>query len=104
MMPNIGNLVKQAKEMQTKLLAMQERIAKMEISGQTAGGMVKVIISGKGELKQVKLDKSVVNPDDIEMLEDLIIAAYQNAKKDADKKVEDESKGMNLPAGLNLPF
>ena len=108
MIPNIGNILKQAKEVQEKMLKMQEALAKLDITGQSASGKVTVVISGKNELKSVKLDKSVVNPDDVEMLEDLIMAAYGDAKRKAEKVVEDETNkalgGLKLPPGFSLPF
>jgi hypothetical protein len=69
-MKNLGNLMKQAQQMQAKMAEMQEKLAAMEIAGSAGGGMVQATVSGKGEVKRVKIDKSIVDPNDVEMLED----------------------------------
>ena len=107
-MKNIGNMMKQAQQMQQRMMDMQARLAEMEQEGQAGGGMVRVTLNGKGEAKGVKLDKSVVDANDIEMLEDLIAVAINDArhKIDAVSAAEGEKMmgGMNLPPGLKLPF
>jgi nucleoid-associated protein EbfC len=107
-MKNLGNMMKQAQEMQSKMADMQNRMASIETTGQAGAGMVSVTINGKGELKALKLDKSIVNPDDTEMLEDLIVAAFNDAKAKADRAVEEETSklmgGLKLPPGFKLPF
>lgn len=102
----LGNLMKQAQEMQKNMQAAQEEIAKMEVTGDAGGGMVKVVMTGKHELVKVELDDSLM--DDKEMLEDLFAAAVNSAAR----KVEEESQermggltaGMDLPPGMKMPF
>jgi DNA-binding YbaB/EbfC family protein len=103
----LGNLMKQAQKMQADMQKAQEELAKTEIQGQAGGGMVKITINGKHEVRRVEIDDALVD-DDKEMLEDLIAAAMN----DAVHKLEDHSKeqmanltaGINLPPGMNLPF
>ena len=103
----MGNLMKQAQKMQEDMQKAQEEIANMEVEGQSGGGMVKVVMNGRHELKKVMLDDSLMG-DDKEMLEDLVAAAVN----DAVRKIEPESSGkmsgltagLNLPGGMKLPF
>lgn len=103
----IGNLMKQAQQLQANMQKAQEEIAAMEITGESGGGMVKVTINGRHEAKRVQLDPAVPL-DDREMVEDLVAAAIN----DAVHKLESASQqrmaglmgGMNLPPGLKLPF
>lgn len=107
-MKNLGQMMKQAQEMQTRMQQMQEALAEVEVTGQSGAGMVNVTLNGKGEMKKLKLDKSVVDPDDVEVIEDLIVAAFNDAKLKVEQHVADETQklmgGMKLPPGLKLPF
>ena len=107
-MKNIGQLMKQAQQMQTRMAEMQAKLAEVEMTGQAGAGMVTALMNGKGELKKVKLDKAVVDPDDIEMLEDLIIAAVADAKAKIEAHIAGETQklmgGLPLPPGMKLPF
>jgi len=107
-MKNLGNMLKQAQQMQTKMAEMQERLADIEVAGQSGAGMVQVSVNGKGELKRVKLSKTVVDPEDVEVLEDLIVAAFNDAKGKVDVAVAEETQklmgGIKLPPGMKLPF
>jgi len=107
-MKDLGKLMQQAQELQTKMTEMQDEIANLEVEGVSGGGMLKVILSGKGELKSLKIDPSLINPSDPEMLEDLIIAAHNDAKKKAEAKSQDMMSditgGLPLPPGFKLPF
>jgi len=107
-MRNIGQMMKQAQEMQAKMEAMQSRLGELEVNGRSGAGMVEVIITAKGDLKKVKLDPKAVNPEDAEMLEDLIVAAFNDAKVKADEMVREETAramgGLKLPPGMKLPF
>ena len=107
-MKNLGNLMKQAQQMQAKMGEMQAKLDLMEVTGASGGGMVQVLINGKGELRKLKIDPSLVDPNDVEVLEDLIVAAFNDAKTKVDATMQDEMKmmtgGMNLPAGFKLPF
>ena len=107
-MKNIGQIMKQAQEMQTKMAELQEQLAGLEVAGSAGGGMVQVTMSGKGELRGVKIDPSLANPDDIEVLEDLIMAAANDAKAKVEARVQEEMQkltgGLQLPPGMQLPF
>lgn len=107
-MKNLGNLMKQAQEMQTKMQEMQERMAEMEVAGAAAAGMVTVTLNGKGEMRGVKIDPSLFNSEDSEVVEDLIVAAHNDAKAKAEAAMQEEMSkitgGLNLPPGMNLPF
>lgn len=103
----IGNLMKQAQKMQEDMQRAQEEIANMEIEGQSGGGLVKVIMNGKHELRKVSIDDSLVG-DEKDMLEDLVAAAVNDASHklaDASKnKLSGLTQGMELPPGMKLPF
>ena len=103
----LGNLMKQAQKMQADLQKAQERIAQEEVVGESGGGMVKVTMNGKHEVRRVEIDESLMG-DDKEMLEDLIAAAINAASQSiADKTQESMSgvtAGMGLPPGMKLPF
>lgn len=107
-MKNIGQMMKQAQLMQTRMAAMQEGLGKLEVSGQAGGGLVTVTLNGKGEMRKIKIDRSLAQPDDIEVLEDLIVAAFNDAKAKVESHVNEEMSkitgGLKLPGGLNLPF
>ncbi len=107
-MKNIGQLMKQAQQMQTRMAEMQAKLAEVEITGQSGGGMVTALMNGKGELKKITLDKAAVDPDDVEILEDLIIAAVNDAKAKIEAHVANETQklmgGLPLPPGMKLPF
>lgn len=101
-------MMKKAKEMQAKMAQMQEEVAEMEAEGTSGGGLVKVTLSGKGEMKSMSIDPSLIAPDDAEILEDLILAAHNDAKTKVEaamqEKVQQMSGDLGLPAGMNLPF
>ena len=105
---NIGQMMRQVQEMQTKMASMQERLGQEEVSGQAGGGMVVATMNGKGELKKIKIDAKLVDPAEIEMLEDLIVAACNDAKAKAEKSIASETEkmmgGLKLPPGVKLPF
>jgi DNA-binding YbaB/EbfC family protein len=107
-MKNLGNLMKQAQQMQAKMAEMQERLAEMTIDGVSGGGLVRVTLNGKGEMKGVKLDPSLIDPAEPEILEDLIVAAHADAKAKAEARMAEEMKeltgGLQLPPGMSLPF
>ena len=107
-MKNLGQLMKQAQEMQTKMQEMQERVADAEATGVAGGGMVSVTLNGKNDMRSIKIDPSLADPDDMEILEDLIVAAYNDAKTKIEAHVQEEMQkvtgGLNLPPGMKLPF
>ena len=79
-MKNLGQMMKQAQEMQAKMAEMQQKLSEAEMTGASGGGMVQVTMSGKGELRAVKIDPKIVDPGEVEVLEDLIVAAAADAK------------------------
>lgn len=107
-MKNLGQMMKQAQQMQAKLGEMQSRLAELEVEGAAGGGMVKVTLTGKGDLRKVKIDPKAVDPADTEMLEDLLVAAFNDAKQKAEAMMQEEmgklTGGLNLPPGMKLPF
>jgi nucleoid-associated protein EbfC len=107
-MKNLGNLMKQAQQMQAKMAEMQSTMAEMEVTGSAGAGMLQVTLNGKYELKKVKIDPSLVDPNDVEVLEDLLLAAFNDAKTKAETAMAEEmakmTGGLNLPAGFKLPF
>ena len=102
----IAGLMKQAQQMQEKMKKAQEELASMEIVGQAAGGMVKVIANGKHIIQRVQIDPSVM--DDREMLEDLLVTAladaHQQAEVAAESRMSGATSGMPMPPGFKLPF
>ena len=107
-MKNLGNMMKQVQEMQGRMQEMQEALAALDVTGTAAAGMVTVTLSGKGEMKGVKLDPSVIDPADLEVLEDLIVAAFNDAKAKTDARMQEEMQkltgGLPLPPGFKFPF
>lgn len=105
---NIQQLMKQAQAVQKKMADAQEKLAAAEYEGASGGGLIKVTVTGKGELKKLKIDPSLIDPTDPEVLEDLIVAAFNNAKKEADDAANGAMSsamgGMGLPAGFKMPF
>lgn len=101
-MTDIMKLMQQAQEMQGRLQQMQESLEHRSVTGTAGGGMVVVEADGKGNVRKVKLDKSVVDPNDVEMLEDLIAVAISDAQKKANELQQSEMGRMT--GGLDLPF
>jgi DNA-binding YbaB/EbfC family protein len=106
-MKNLGNLMKQAQAMQQKRAEMQERLGQIEVEGQSGAGMVRATVNGKGELKRIRIERAAVDPADVGMLEDLIVAACNDARGKADAMTAEETQkmmgGLGLPPGLSLP-
>ncbi len=106
-MMNIQGLMKQAQMMQKKMQEEQERLAAEEVEGTSGGGMVKITLNGKFTMTKINIDKTLVDPEETEVLEDLIMAAYNDAKDKVDAKMSDSMSsltgGLNL-GGMKLPF
>ena len=106
MFGNIGDMMKQAQKMQAKMAEVQEMLATLEIEGTAGGGVVKATVDGKGNIKGLKIDSSLLDPQEGEVLEDLVIAALQDAQKKAEEKASEEmgkvTGGLKLPGGLKL--
>jgi DNA-binding YbaB/EbfC family protein len=101
-------MMQQAKELQEKMQNLQAEIAALEATGSAGAGLVTIVVDGKGGLKSVRIDPSLAKPEELEILEDLIVAAAQDARGKAEAMAEDKMKtltaGLGLPGGLKLPF
>ncbi|MGG7518390.1 YbaB/EbfC family nucleoid-associated protein [Allorhizobium undicola] len=107
-MRDIMGMMGKVKEMQAKMEKMQEEIAALEVEGKSGGGLVTVVMTGKGELKSVKIDPALFKDDDVEILEDLLVAAHKDAKDKAEAVAAEKTKamtaGLPIPPGFKLPF
>ena len=103
---DLMKMMKQAQEIQGRMQQMQEELAALEVSGQSGAGLVKVTLNGKGEMRSVKIDSSLMKPDDVEIVEDLVLAACQDAKgkveAEMQKRMQEVAGGLPLPPGLKL--
>jgi DNA-binding YbaB/EbfC family protein len=99
-------MMKQAQELQSRMQKMQDELTMLEVEGQSGAGLVKVKLNGKGEMRGLKIDQSLIKPDEPELLEDLIVAAFQDAKGKAEAamqaKMQEVAGGLPLPPGLKL--
>ena len=107
-MVDIMGMMKKAQAMQAKLQDVQDELGKLDVEGQSGGGLVRLTLSAKGELRRVAIDASLLTPADKEMIEDLLVAAHGDAKKKADAlaadKMREVTAGLPLPPGMKLPF
>ena len=107
-MNNLGQMMKQAQEMQAKMAELQARMEHVELTGTAGAGLVSITLNGKGEIRRVNIDPSLAKPDEVEVLEDLIAAAANDARAKVEARVQEETRqlmgGLALPPGLNLPF
>ena len=107
-MKNLGQMMKQAQEMQAKMAELQEQLTRIEVTGAAGGGMVQVTLNGKGEMRAVTIDPVLVDPGEVGVLEDLIVAATNDAKAKAEAKVAEKMReltgGLSLPPGFSLPM
>jgi len=101
-MPDFMKILQQAQEMQGRFQKIQEELQQMTVTGSAGGGMVVADVSGTGQLKKIKLDPSVVNPADIEMLEDLVTVAVSDAQQKAQAAAQEQMG--KVTGGLSLPF
>jgi nucleoid-associated protein EbfC len=105
-MKNIFGMMKQAQELQSKMAELQAELESMEVEGMSGGGLVKVTLTGKGSMAKISIDPSLVKPDEAEILEDLIVAAHNDAKQKAEKamaeKMQAITAGLPLPPGMKL--
>lgn len=104
-MRNMGNILKQAQEMQGRMVKLQEELAATTIAGQAGGGMVEITVNGRNEVVKVRIDPAAVDPDDVDMLEDLVQAAANDAQKRmmelTQQRMSQVTGGLNIP-GLGL--
>jgi DNA-binding YbaB/EbfC family protein len=107
-MKDLLGMMSKAKEMQAKFQALQEEIANIEVTGQAGGGLVTVTISGKFEMRSLKIDPSLFKEEGVEILEDLILAAHNDAKTKVEATMQEKSReltaGLPIPPGMKLPF
>jgi len=107
-MKDLMGLMGKAKEMQARFQAMQEEIANIEVSGQSAGGLVQVALTGKFEMRSLKIDPSLFKEDEVEILEDLVLAAHNDARAKVEQtmqqKTQELTAGLPIPPGMKLPF
>ena len=107
-MKDLLGMLGKAKEMQAKFQAMQEEMATLEASGQSGGGLVRVTLTGKFEMKGLKIDPSLIKADEAEILEDLILAAHNDAKAKIEQTMQEKTRemtaGLPIPPGMKLPF
>lgn len=105
---DMGKMMKAAQEMQTKMTELQEELASMTVTGESGAGLVKATSTAKGELVGLDIDPSIFNPDEKEVVEDLILAAIKDAQTKASDKSQEEmgrlTEGLGLPADMKLPF
>ncbi|QDH16628.1 YbaB/EbfC family nucleoid-associated protein [Swingsia samuiensis] len=107
-MKNLAGLMKQASQMQSKMEEAQKNLGNLVVEGSAGAGLVTVQLTGKGEMRNLKIDPKLAEPSDMETLQDLILAAYTDAKNKADEASAEAMRqvtgGLDLPPGLNLPF
>ena len=105
---DLMGMMKQAKALQEKMQSLQDEVAGMEVEGTAGGGLVSVVLSGKSEMKRLKIDPSLLKPEEGEILEDLIVAAANDARGKAEQLLADKMRevtgGLQLPPGMSLPF
>ena len=107
-MVNLGNMMKQAQELQKKMSEAQEKLNQIEVEGSSGGGLVKVTSTAKGNIKKIYIDDSLLQKDEKDILEDLIVAAINDAKQKGETSAQEHMKsltgGLSLPPGMKLPF
>lgn len=107
MKADLGQLMKQAQKMQDKLQQAQEELASLEVQGEAGGGMVRISMTGRNEVKKIQIDENLIT-DDRDMLEDVIVAAFNDALRKVEQTVQEKYAGMTgglgLPPGIKLPF
>ena len=105
---DIMGIMKKAQAMQEKLAETQEALSRVVVEGESGGGMVKVTLTGKGDMKTIRLDPALMKPEDVEMAQDLIVAAFAEARAKAERAaaemMQEVTAGLPLPPGMKLPF
>jgi DNA-binding YbaB/EbfC family protein len=105
-MKDLMKMMKQAQELQGRMQQVQDELAALQVDGQSGGGLVKVTLNGKMEARAVKIDPSLLKPEDAEVVEDLLLAAFQDAKSKAEaalqQKMQEVTGGLPLPPGMKL--
>ena len=105
---DLMGMMKQAKELQARMEAMQQEVAALEVDGSAGGGLVRVTMNGKGEMRKISIDPSLMKPEEAEIVEDLIVTACNDARAKAEavlaEKMRAMTGGLQLPPGMKLPF
>lgn len=105
-MKDLMGMMKQVKQMQERMQTMQAELETLEVEGQSGGGLVKIVLNGKGDMRKVSIDPSLLKPEEAEILEDLIVAASSDAKSKVESQMQDKMSdmtgGLPLPPGLKL--
>ena len=108
MFGDIGKMMKEAQALQARMAEAQEEIARTEATGTSGGGLVSVTVTGKGEMKGLRIDPTLLKPEEAEIVEDLIVAAHKDAKDKAEAETAEKTKaltaGLPIPPGFKLPF
>ena len=107
-MGDLMGMMQKARDLQEKMGQLQNEVAAMEVEGSSGGGLVSVVMSGKSEMKRLRIDPSLIKPEEAEILEDLIVAAVNDARAKAELKLAERMReltgGLQLPPGMKLPF
>jgi DNA-binding YbaB/EbfC family protein len=107
-MKNLSNMMKEAQKIQGRMAELQQKLAETEMDGQSGAGLVTVTLNGKGEMRRIKIDPSLADPNEMEILEDLIVAAANDAKSKIEEMMQGEMQkltgGLPLPPGFKMPF
>lgn len=107
-MKDLMGLMKQAQAMQQKMAEAQAKLDEAEVTGEAGAGLITMTMTAKGDMKRVSIDKSLIDPEEPEILEDLILAAHADARRKAEARqqeiLKDAAGGLELPPGMNLPF
>ncbi|MGF1641889.1 MAG: YbaB/EbfC family nucleoid-associated protein [Rhodospirillales bacterium] len=107
-MKNLGQMMKQAQQLQAKMNELQEQLARTEVTGASAGGMVQVTMNGRAEVQKIKIDRSLVDPEETEILEDLLVAACKDVKSKVEatiaERMSELTGGLKLPPGMQFPM
>jgi DNA-binding YbaB/EbfC family protein len=107
-MKDLMGLMKQAQAMQEKMAAAQAQLDEVEVTGESGAGLVTLVMTAKGDLKKVNIDKGLMDPEEPEILEDLLMAAHNDARRKAEEKqqeiLREAAGGLQLPPGMSMPF
>jgi DNA-binding YbaB/EbfC family protein len=108
MFGNMGEMMKKVQKMQAQMEESQKKLETLEVEGASGGGLVKITANGKGTVKSIKIDSSLMDPKEVEVLEDLLVAAFLDTQSKAEELSAEEmgkvTGGLKIPAGMKLPF